>query len=74
MGGIATGLVAYPFGEVRRVFRIIWKALISHEASVRQLIEQNGGTIHVDTSDQDGARFVIRLPHRPVDEAMEGSA
>jgi signal transduction histidine kinase len=38
-------------------------------AICRQLVEQHGGTIHVDPSDRDGARFVVRLPHRPVVEA-----
>ena len=40
VGGIATGLVAYPFGEVRRISGIVRKALFSPEGTVRKLIEQ----------------------------------
>lgn len=40
-------------------------------AICRQLVEQHGGSIGLDKDDADGARFVIRLPHRPVETAAE---
>jgi signal transduction histidine kinase len=35
-------------------------------AICRQLAEQHGGTIHLDVSEREGARFVIRLPLRSI--------
>jgi signal transduction histidine kinase len=42
-------------------------------AICRQLVEQHGGTIQLDTKQRPGACFVIRFPHRPVEEPTEAT-